>query len=168
MKRREFITLLGSTVFGSTALTWPFAALADDPLLDETVSFTGQILYLESKAPAVVIGAIRNGQVSIHGFGRRSDDVDEAPNADTLLRLGSITKAFTGEVLASLASDGTVAFADPLTKYVPAFAAPKSARPIRLIDLVTHSAGLPREVPHEPAHQTILLPPLRRRPSAIG
>ncbi len=151
MKRREFITLLGSTVLGGTALAWPFAAQADDPLLDETVSFTGQILYLESKVPAAVIGAIRNGQVSIHGFGRRSDDVDEAPNADTLLRLGSITKAFTGEVLASLASDGTVAFADPLTKYVPAFAAPKNvAQPIRLIDLVSHSAGLPREVPHEP------------------
>ena len=151
MKRREFIALLGSTIVGSTALAWPFAAQADDPLLDETVSFTGQILYLESKVPAVVIGAIRNGQVSIHGFGRRSDDVDEAPNADTLLRLGSITKAFTGEVLASLASDGTVAFADPLTKYVPAFAAPKNvAQSIRLIDLVTHSAGLPREVPHEP------------------
>jgi D-alanyl-D-alanine-carboxypeptidase/D-alanyl-D-alanine-endopeptidase len=45
-----------------------------------------------------------------------------------------------------------VSLADPLTKYVPDFIAPLSegGRPIRLIDLATHSAGLPREVPHEP------------------
>ncbi len=29
-----------------------------------------------------------------------------------------------------------------------------AARPIRLIDLVTHSAGLPREVPREPGPPT--------------
>ena len=150
MKRREFITLFGGTILGSTALAWPHAAQANEPLLDETVSFTGEILYLESKVPALVIGAIRNGQMAIYGFGRRTDEVDEAPNADTLLRLGSITKAFTGQVLGSLAADGKVGFADPLTKYVPGFASKTSTRPIRLIDLVTHSAGLPREVPREP------------------
>src|SRR5208282_5745538 len=59
-------------------------------------------------------------------------------------------KAFTGQVLASLAADGVVNLADPLTKYVPDFIAPLSegGRPIRLVDLATHSAGLPREVPH--------------------
>ena len=31
-----------------------------DALLDEMVEFTGQILYIESKVPAVVIGAVRN------------------------------------------------------------------------------------------------------------
>ena len=34
-----------------------------DPLLDEMVEFTGQILFIESKVPAVVIGALRNGEV---------------------------------------------------------------------------------------------------------
>ena len=74
------------------------------------------------------------------------------PDGGTLFRIGSITKAFTGQVLASLAADGVVSLADPLTKYVPDFIAPLSegGRPIRLIDLATHSAGLPREVPHEP------------------
>ena len=45
-----------------------------------------------------------------------------------------------------------VSLADPLTKYCPEFIAPMSegGRPVRLIDLASHSAGLPREVPHEP------------------
>jgi serine-type D-Ala-D-Ala carboxypeptidase/endopeptidase len=43
-----------------------------------------------------------------------------------------------------------VSLADPLTKYCPEFAPiSQGGQPIRLIDLPTHSAGLPRDVPHE-------------------
>lgn len=118
-----------------------------DQLLEETVGFTGQVLYLEHKVPGLVIGAVRNGQVFVEGFGQRSDTDKRAPDGNTLMRIGSITKAFTGETLASLVADGTVGLADPLIKWAPQFAPDKG---IRLIDLVTHSAGLPREVPHEP------------------
>ena len=123
------------------------ASARADALLEETVGFTGQILFLEHKVPALVIGAVRNGQVFVEGFGQRSDTDKHAPDGDTLMRIGSITKAFTGQMLASLAADGTVKLADPLTTRAPQFAPDKG---IRLIDLVTHSAGLPREVPHEP------------------
>src|SRR5271157_6343291 len=99
-----------------------------------------------------MLGVVRNGQTSIQGFGRRAGGASEPPAADTLFRIGSITKAFTGQLLASLVADGAVSLADPLTKYVPEFIAPLSegGRPIRLVDLATHSAGLPREVPHAP------------------
>src|SRR5208337_1842662 len=81
-----------------------------------------------------------------------AEGFDAEPAGDTLFRIGSVTKAFTGQVLASLAADGVVSLTDPLTKYAPRFIAPLSegGRPIRLVDLATHSAGLPREVPHEP------------------
>ena len=123
------------------------AAARADALLDETVGFTGQVFFLEHKVPGLVIGAVRNGQVFVEGFGQRSDTDKRAPDGNTVMRIGSITKAFTGEMLASLAADGTVGLADPLIKRAPQFAPDKG---IRLIDLVTHSAGLPREVPHEP------------------
>ena len=123
------------------------ASARADALLEETVGFTGQIFFLEHKVPGLVIGAVRNGQIFVEGFGQRSDTDKQAPDGNTLMRIGSITKAFTGEMLASLAADGTVGLADPLIKRAPQFAPDKG---IRLIDLVTHSAGLPREVPHEP------------------
>src|SRR6516164_8511378 len=147
MRRRDVIGLLAAA-----ALPWPRRARASQALLDESVGFAGQVLFLSLKVPALVLGGVRNGQTSIQGFGRRADDPNEPPSADTLFRIGSITKAFTGQVLASLAADGVVSLADPLTKYAPEFIAPLSegGRPIRLIDLATHSAGLPREVPHEP------------------
>jgi D-alanyl-D-alanine-carboxypeptidase/D-alanyl-D-alanine-endopeptidase len=147
MRRRDVLGLLAGA-----ALPWPRSARASPALLDETVGFAGQILFLASKTPALVLGVVRNGQTSIAGFGRRADDASEAPAADTPFRIGSVTKAFTGQVLASLAADGVVGLADPLTKYAPEFIAPMSegGRPIRLVDLATHSAGLPREVPHAP------------------
>lgn len=147
MRRRDALALLAGA-----ALPWPRNAQAGQAELDEAVGFAGQILFLTVKTPALAIGVFRNGQTSIHGFGRRVDGAEAEPQADTLFRIGSVTKAFTGQVLASLAADGVVSLADPLTKYVPEFIAPLSegGRPIRLIDLATRSAGLPREVPHDP------------------
>jgi D-alanyl-D-alanine-carboxypeptidase/D-alanyl-D-alanine-endopeptidase len=146
IRRRDALGLLAAA-----ALPWPRSAQADEPLLDESVGFAGQILFLALKTPALVLGVIRDGQTSIQGFGRRADNASEAPAADTVFRIGSITKSFTGQILASLAADGVVSLTDPLTKYCPEFASmPQGGQPIRLIDLATHSAGLPREVPHEP------------------
>jgi D-alanyl-D-alanine-carboxypeptidase/D-alanyl-D-alanine-endopeptidase len=145
MRRRDALALLAGA-----ALPWPLRARAGQAELDEAVGFTGQVLALGLKVPALVMGAVRNGETSIHGFGRRAEGAEAAPEGDTLFRIGSITKAFTGQLLASLAADGVVSLADPLTKYVPEFISPLSegGRPIRLVDLATHSAGLPREVPH--------------------
>src|SRR5271157_5960965 len=147
MRRRDALALLVGA-----AVPWPLRARAGQAELDEAVGFTGQVLALGLKVPALVIGAVRNGETSIQGFGRRADGAEAAPAGDTLFRIGSITKACTGQVLASLAADGVVSLTDPLTKYAPRFIAPLSegGRPIRLVDLATHSAGLPREVPHEP------------------
>jgi len=121
-------------------------------LLDEIVSFTGQVFSIDTKVPAVVIGAIRDGETSVNGFGERAGAGSPPPDGDTILRLGSITKAFTGEMLARLTADGTVELTQPLAKWAPDLAsgANSDAQRIRLIDLATHAGGLPREVPHEP------------------
>ena len=135
MRRRDVLAVLAAA-----ALAPPRQARARQAELDEAVGFAGQILFLSAKVPALVIGVVRNGQTSIQGFGRRGDGSADEPAAETVFRIGSITKVFTGEVLASLAADGVVGLADPLTKYVPDFIAPLSegGRPIRLVDLATH------------------------------
>jgi D-alanyl-D-alanine-carboxypeptidase/D-alanyl-D-alanine-endopeptidase len=127
----------------------PGTALAD-PLLEEVVEFAGTILYLEHKVPGLVIGAVRNGETATYGIGEASDG-GEAPDGDTVLRIGSITKAFTGQVLAQLAADGTVSLTQKLGELAPDLGSGADANVanIRLIDITTHSAGLPRELPHE-------------------
>jgi D-alanyl-D-alanine-carboxypeptidase/D-alanyl-D-alanine-endopeptidase len=134
-------------------LAWfPSRAQAKDKLLEEAVDFTGTVFFLESKVPALVIGAIRNGETAVAGFGKMSAQADKAPDGKTLMRIGSITKAFTGQVLASLVSDGTVHFTDPLQKRLgwDVKIPQKHGKEIRLIDLATHSSGLPREIERAP------------------
>jgi D-alanyl-D-alanine-carboxypeptidase/D-alanyl-D-alanine-endopeptidase len=127
-------------------------AYAEDKLLEETVEFTGTVLFLQSHVPALVIGVVRDGQTVVFGFGETSDRSGKAPDRRTMLRIGSLTKAFTGQVLASLVADSTVKFSDRLQDRIGwnVTIPSRAGRQIRLIDLVTHSAGLPREVSREP------------------
>jgi CubicO group peptidase (beta-lactamase class C family) len=65
---------------------------------------------------------------------------------DTIFEIGSITKVFTGILLAEMAQKGEVRLEDPVAKYLPAEAAPprEGERQITLLDLATQRSGLPR------------------------
>ena len=127
-------------------------AAAQDRLLQDTVEFTGAVLFLEHKVPGLVIGAIRGPERAVSGFGETGKGTGVSPGEQTVFRIGSVTKAFTGEVLASLVAGATVKLTDPLEKHlgwnvpIPT----RDGKAVRLIDLATHSGGFPREVPHHP------------------
>lgn len=131
------------------ALVGPAPAGAD-PLLEDAVAFNGQIFHLQSGAPGIVFGAIRGGESAVAGFGETRAGNGIVPDGDTVLRVGSITKVFTGEMLAHAVARGETAFTAPVAPLLPGRLADAAGRhaPIRLIDLATHAGGLPREVPH--------------------
>lgn len=74
------------------------------------------------------------------GGGRRLD-------ADSVFEIGSITKLFTGTLLAAMARNGEVRLTDPVASLLPAgLSVPAlKRRQITLEDLATHSSGLPRD-----------------------
>jgi CubicO group peptidase (beta-lactamase class C family) len=101
------------------------------------------------KAGGIVVGVIRDGERSVVSFNGESSRRYE---------IGSITKTFTGLALADAVARGDVAYEDPVSRYVPAHVRmPREVdREITLIDLATHSSGLPRLPPnmfegHDPA-----------------
>lgn len=145
MDRYIFIALLATILFAFPAAR----PVHGDPLLDEIVEFSGEMFGIEHNVPALIIAVVRKGEVSIRGFGERSGKDSKPPDGSTILRIGSITKAFDGEVLAHLAARNIVQLTDPVTKAWPELAVNAKANvgQIRFIDLVTHSAGLPRELP---------------------
>jgi D-alanyl-D-alanine-carboxypeptidase/D-alanyl-D-alanine-endopeptidase len=123
-------------------------AAAEDRLLTEAVNFTSAMTYFTIKVPGFVLIAVRDGETAFAGFGRISDTVDKSPDADTLFRIGSISKVFCGAVLASMVLDGKVRFSDRLQDRLgyDVTLPEKGGHPIRLIDLATHASGLPREL----------------------
>ena len=70
-------------------------------------------------------------------------------DADTVYRIGSITKMFTALMLEQLVDAGKVHLSDPVEKYFPEINTVKGryadAPPITLIQLATHTSGLGRE-----------------------
>jgi hypothetical protein len=70
-------------------------------------------------------------------------------DADTVYRIGSITKMFTALMLEQLVEAGKVHLSDPVETYFPEIKAVQGrfpgAPPITLIQLATHTSGLGRE-----------------------
>jgi D-alanyl-D-alanine-carboxypeptidase/D-alanyl-D-alanine-endopeptidase len=127
-------------------------AAAQDRLLEEAVGFTGVFGWLASGAPGFVLAAVRDGETAFAGFGETAAGNAQAPDADTLMRIGSISKVFCGQVLAGLAADGTLALTDPVQDHLTGLTVPqKDGRSLRIIDAATQSSGLPREVPQAEA-----------------
>jgi len=125
---------------------------ADDKFLEETAGFAGTVLFMQTHVPGLVLGVVRDGKTAVFGFGKIADGSNKAPDRHTLLRAASLTKAFTGQVLSGLVADGTVKFTDRLQDRIgwDVTIPTLGGHQITLIDLATHSSGLPREVEREP------------------
>src|SRR4051812_49117635 len=102
------------TLMSVIMLLFGAGARADDKLLEGTVGFTGEILFLQTHVPALVIGVVYNGKAAVFGFGETANGSGKPPDGQTMLRVGSLTKTFTGQVLASLVANGTVKLIDRL------------------------------------------------------
>jgi D-alanyl-D-alanine-carboxypeptidase/D-alanyl-D-alanine-endopeptidase len=110
----------------------------------------------------MVLVVIRGPDTVIQGYGETSKGNNSEPNGKSLLRLGSVTKVFGGEVLAAMVHSGKVRLADPLTLYAQGAPVPSfGERQITLLDLATHSAGLPREAGGIPSGEPTFTFPTR-------
>jgi serine-type D-Ala-D-Ala carboxypeptidase/endopeptidase len=153
--RRVKPALLAALLAVATAGVTAKDAQAEDLVLKEATSMMGTVLALSSGAPGLVVAAVRGEESVVLGFGETRPGSKAEPNGRSVLRMGSIAKAMAGQVLASMAADGTVKLTDPLAKYAPPGAKVPSfaGRQITLIDLATYTAGLPRELPDAPEPQ---------------
>src|SRR5215471_14205992 len=65
---------------------------------------------------------------------------------DTVFEIGSITKVFTSTILADMVQRGEVSLDDPVARFLPpdVKVPERGGKKITLLDLATHSSGLPR------------------------
>jgi D-alanyl-D-alanine-carboxypeptidase/D-alanyl-D-alanine-endopeptidase len=113
----------------------------------------GEDLFLQSGSTGMVLVVVRDHQVFFRGYGETEPGSHQLPTQDSLVRLCSLTKIFTTDLLTKLVADKTVRLDDPLQRYAPAHVTvPKRESPITLFDLATHTSGLPREMGNAPPH----------------
>ena len=101
------------------------------------------------EVPGIIVGVMQGSDRFVRGHGEIAVGSGVRPNASTVWEIGSITKTFTAMLLAIYVQRGVVQYNDPLQKYVPDWVKVPSygGREIRLIDLATHTSGLPKD-PH--------------------
>lgn len=144
--RRFQPTLIGCLC--AALLSTPQAQAAD-PALEAAVDMTGMQMFLNSDAPGLVLVVVSRGEVVTRGWGETTPGNGIEPDAHSIFRIGSVSKVFAADLLAALAADGTLRLGDTLAQHAPGGLPVKehAGGPITLLDLATHSAGLPRELP---------------------
>jgi len=100
----------------------------------------------EKQGVGIVIGVIDAKGQRVVAYGGLEKGDRRPLDGDTLFEIGSITKVFTSLLLADMAQRGEVRLDDPIAKYVPSTAKipERGGKQITLVDLATHTSGLPR------------------------
>ncbi len=127
----------------------PTATIQPSRLPDpnEVKALLVQLVDVEKRAPGIVVGMIAADPQErwVVGYGRLSATDERVPDGDTVFEIASITKVFTGILLAQAVVNGEVKLDDPISMYLPeGVTAPEyEGKSITLLDLATHTAGLP-------------------------
>lgn len=137
--------LLGAELLASCA----FAQAAENARLpsdDEVRGILRDAIDTDKRSIGMVVGLISAEGTRIIGYGRFGPGDDRVPDGDTVFEIGSITKTFTGTLLADMSLKGELSIDDPVKKHLPAGTKipTRGGREILLKELSTHMSGLPR------------------------
>jgi D-alanyl-D-alanine-carboxypeptidase/D-alanyl-D-alanine-endopeptidase len=100
----------------------------------------------QKQAVGIVVGVVDTNGRRVVGYGKLANNDARTLDGDTIFEIGSITKVFTSLVLADMVNREEVALDDPAGKYLPENVKmpERGGKGITLLDLSTHSSGLPR------------------------
>lgn len=86
----------------------------------------------------------------VKGFGLASVELNVPATADTVYRIGSITKEFTAAAILLLVEEGRISLDDPLTKFLPDY--PQLEGTVTIRQLLHHTSGI-RDFTRLPAYR---------------
>lgn len=134
------------STLGLALLTTLTPAPEDPSPLEARATALAEQLLASEIYPGFVIGVVTEEGAWTQGFGVLTPGAKGGPDGDTIFEIGSVTKVFTGLLLADAVARGEAQLDDPLSAHLPeGWAVPKhESREIRLVDLATHTSGLPR------------------------
>jgi len=119
----------------------------------ERITATFEQEVAAKRLPGAVAMVSRKGKlVYAKAFGVRDPKGSEPMQLDSVFRIYSMTKPFTAVAAMMLMEDGVLQLGDPVSRWLPAFKDVKvstpqgdvaATRPMTVLDLLRHTAGLP-------------------------
>jgi len=142
----------GATVLACLMLA-SAQALAGPPDIDALALSLGRAFVANPAHVGLSIGVTSNGARHSYHFGSIDRQRPALPTGRTIHELASLTKTYTGMLLARAVIDGKLALGDDVRRYLPAGFANLAFedQPIRIVDLASHTSGLPKNLPPFPA-----------------
>lgn len=143
------ILLFQARVPDEAAASWKLkpatsGAVTERGRLDEIGAYLKRLSDADLFWGTVVIA--RDGKpvfAQAYGYANREKKIPNTP--DTPFMLASTNKMFTGLAIGQLVEQGKLTYDDPLSKFLPDFPDPESAKKIRIKHLLSHTSGLARE-----------------------
>ena len=129
--------------------------LADHPEVASQIKLMDAWIQAQMKdigLPGLVIGVVHDQEVVwSKAYGHADVERDTPMQSDSIFRIASHSKLFTSIAILQLRDAGKLRLDDPITDHLPWFDMQNpypEAEPVRIWNLLTHSAGLPRESDH--------------------
>ena len=130
------------------------AAPAPAQDLDTLANSLGSRFVADPAHVGLSIGVIRDGWQRTFNYGSIDRHRSVRPTSTTIYELASLTKTYTGMLLAKGVVDGKLALDDDVRRYLPASCVNLAldGDPIRIVDLANHTSGLPKNLPPFPGN----------------
>lgn len=147
MERRDFLitaTLAAALPRRSQLWLTPAtpAPLQPDPRI-ETIAALVTAKMAEHHVPGVGLGIMKDGQLTLRGFGVTNVDDPQPVTPDTIFTIASISKTVTATAMMKLVEQGHVDLKAPVRTYLPEFRVHDDAatRDVAIWHLLTHTPG---------------------------
>ncbi len=113
--------------------------------LDKKVEAIVQPFMFESKTVGLSIGILKEGKTYFYNYGETKKGSGQIPSSENLYEIGSITKTFTGIILAKAITENKIKLNDPVNKYLPDnIPVIKFGNDtLKIVHLSNHTSGLP-------------------------
>jgi CubicO group peptidase (beta-lactamase class C family) len=117
-----------------------------NPAISEEVKKTIQSRIDNGINTGIVVGIIGPEGTQYYSYGLKSKKSGESVDEHSIFEIGSISKTFTGIILADKVLKGEMKLDDPLQKYLPeGITAPtRNGEAIKLVNMSNHTSSLPR------------------------
>jgi D-alanyl-D-alanine-carboxypeptidase/D-alanyl-D-alanine-endopeptidase len=116
--------------------------------IDSTVHKCVSAIFNDNNIVGLSIGIYKDDLAFCYNYGTIEKDKRILPTSTTIYEIGSITKTFTGILLAQAVLDNKIKFDDDISIYLKEEYKnlEYNGIPIRVINLANHTAGLPEDI----------------------
>ncbi len=135
-----------AAIIAASAIAVPAFAQSSLPSNEDILTILERRVDEERQSVGIAVGVVEPDGARVVAYGALGID-DPAPvDGDTLFEIGSVTKVFTGLLLADAVERGEVSLDQPVAELLPegVTVPEQDGRQITLLDLATYSSGLPR------------------------